>query len=95
VKSSYRNVAFARVPKTPPRRLPQAFESIRWEMGGSGVPKSDVCRTKEVIAAFVRRSFGETAGESLPAVLRRILLHVFENAFCQADRPPDYRSALA
>jgi hypothetical protein len=29
------------VPKTRPRRLPQALESTRGEMGGSGVPKSD------------------------------------------------------
>jgi hypothetical protein len=39
--SRYRNVAFTRVPKTPARRLPQAFESIRGKMGGSGVPKTD------------------------------------------------------
>src|SRR6202158_3477753 len=32
-----------RVPNTPPRKLPQAFESIRWRIGGSGVPKTDDC----------------------------------------------------
>ena len=33
-------MALTRVPKTHPRRLPQAFESVRWEMSGSGVPKT-------------------------------------------------------
>jgi hypothetical protein len=44
VKSSYRNVAF-RVPKTPLSGFPQAFESIRWEIGGAGVPETLVLGT--------------------------------------------------
>jgi hypothetical protein len=52
-------VAFTRVPKTPPRGLPQAFESIRREMGGSGVPETLVLRTLQ------------DAGERPPASPRR------------------------
>jgi hypothetical protein len=55
IASGYRNVAFARVPKTPPCGLPQAFESIRSELSGSGVPKTLDCgtaRAKRINAGY-------------------------------------------
>ena len=41
VKSTYRNAAFTRVPKTPLRGLAQAVESAEAELRGPDVPKSD------------------------------------------------------
>jgi hypothetical protein len=47
-------VAF-RVPKTPLRGFPEAFESIRWKIDGEGVPKTLVLETLTAVSRLEKK----------------------------------------